>query len=222
MLNPSLHEILFILHHSAESNPLSPISSFTCSCLKSKNISPLPLFSCSCPKTLLSQDYSRNQVKFHPVYCQGGTTCNPLTSAPFDPCSFLITKLSLKERNSEMCCHMLTFVSIHTDVRGGVREDDRPAGPNEPRSQVHHGSGRQSVQASQICWLPQEGHGDCSEGPGQEDLVHFSPLVYLVKTAQILITQWWFMLLCIQLMKAIETWLFDQLVLILLFEMTEH
>lgn len=54
VLKPSLHEILFILCHPAESNPPSAISSFTSSCLKSKNKSPLLLFSCSCPKTFLS------------------------------------------------------------------------------------------------------------------------------------------------------------------------
>lgn len=57
--------------------------------------------------------------------------------------------------------------SFHADFRGSVREDDRPADPVEPRAWLHHGSGRQRDEASQIHRLPQEGHGDSSEGPGQ-------------------------------------------------------
>lgn len=54
-----------------------------------------------------------------------------------------------------------------TDVRGGVGEDDRPAGPLGRPPQLHHDAGQQHPEASKTTGLPQEGLSDSSEGPGE-------------------------------------------------------
>ena len=60
-------------------------------------------------------------------------------------------------------------VSVHADVRGSEREDDRPAAAaNQRPAQLHHGFRREAAKTPQISGLPQEGHGDFSEEPGQK------------------------------------------------------
>lgn len=59
------------------------------------------------------------------------------------------------------------IITVHTDIRGGVGEDDRPAGPLEQPAQRHHDAEQQHPEAPQTPGLPQEGHRDGGEGPGE-------------------------------------------------------
>lgn len=57
--------------------------------------------------------------------------------------------------------------TVPTDIRGGAGEDDRPAGSLERPAQRHHDAGQHHREAPQTAGLPQEGHRDGGEGPGE-------------------------------------------------------
>lgn len=57
--------------------------------------------------------------------------------------------------------------TVPTDVRGGAGEDDRPAGALERPAQRHHDAEQQHREAPQKSGLPQEGHRDGGEEPGE-------------------------------------------------------
>lgn len=56
---------------------------------------------------------------------------------------------------------------VPTDIGGGAGEDDRPAGALERPAQRHHGAGQRHREAPQTSGLPQEGHRDGGEEPGE-------------------------------------------------------
>lgn len=119
-LSQSLHETLLILRHTAESNPPSPTSSFTCSCLKSKNKSSLPLSPCSCPKTFLSLEIipgTRKKKRIQTILCGGGTKLEPcVASFKASCCSEHHHLPSTHRPDLEMFCCVFLFVQTSEEV----------------------------------------------------------------------------------------------------------